>query len=192
MRSDPSASEETMTSVAAAFALRAAAAIAGRMRSMRARNGASDSSGNFGGTRWPLTPMRRLVEDGLGWRAGLTAVDDPGSTAGPGPGPPKHSPEFRPRERLSRSRRRGAWPCHQAEFAQTQRQRGEQERNYEIDDAKRQQRGEQILFGKLRQSDEERRFDDTEASRHVTDGAEQRRRDENDKHRHEIDRGVLR
>ena len=33
---------------------------------MSARNGASDSSGNFGGTRWPLTPMRRLGEEGTG------------------------------------------------------------------------------------------------------------------------------
>jgi hypothetical protein len=30
----------------------------------RCGNGASDTSGNFGGTRWPLTPMRRLGEDG--------------------------------------------------------------------------------------------------------------------------------
>jgi hypothetical protein len=44
---------------------------------MCARSGASDYSGNFGGTRWPLTPMRRPVEDSIGWRAGLTAVDDP-------------------------------------------------------------------------------------------------------------------
>jgi hypothetical protein len=34
------------------------------VRSTRARNGASDSSGNFGGTRWPLTPMRRPGEEG--------------------------------------------------------------------------------------------------------------------------------
>jgi hypothetical protein len=63
MRSEPSASEETMTNAFAVFALRAVSTIAASMRSMSARNGASESSGNFGGTRWPLTPMRRLGEE---------------------------------------------------------------------------------------------------------------------------------
>jgi hypothetical protein len=46
--------------------------IAARMLSTTARSGRTDSFGNLGGTRCPLTPMRKRMRGAAGIRSALT------------------------------------------------------------------------------------------------------------------------
>ena len=78
----------------------------------------------------------------------------------------------------------------QVQLPQAQYERGEKQRNDEVENAERQQRREQLLLAKLRKSDEHRRFDDAEAPRRMADGSEQRCNEEDDEHSGEVDRGV--
>src|SRR6185312_11309712 len=52
----------------------AEAMIAARIRSILARNGSSDSVGNLGGVRCPVTPTRNRIGGSSGRTAALTAL----------------------------------------------------------------------------------------------------------------------